>query len=43
MCVYVTYTMWVHSKCAYFRKEAAFIVPPGASSDVDKEQVPLGS
>ena len=43
MCVYVTYIMWVHSKCAYFCKEAALIVLPGASSDVDKEQVPFGS
>ena len=29
--------------CAYFSKEAALIVLPGASSEVDKEHVPLGS
>ena len=29
--------------CAYFSKEATLIVLPGASSEVDKEQVPLGS
>ena len=32
----------MHSECAYFSKEAAFIVLPGASSEVDKEQVPVG-
>ena len=45
MCVYVhcIFHLFVLYVFAYFSKEAALIVLPGASSDVDKEQVPLGS
>ena len=41
-CIYV-YCIFHLYVCAYFSKEAALIVLPGASSEVDKEQVPLGS